>query len=385
MITFSQLQRLLECPGSEALPRAEIASPWADAGHEEHAVLAEQVRMGTLPEKWRKYVPDGSRAELGLAFDVVNRTGRLLGEDLSRAYGVIGPFEIAGAADVVGAISDCVVIGDWKTGYNEVEPAATNAQLAGLALAATRALGMSRAIVRLFYTKTGAMDEAELDALDLAAFADRLEAMHGRVAQQQGAVGDVSTREGSWCRHCPANKNRCASKTALLVQVAQRGLTVIGEQELTAEMARESYSQIVALEQMVKDARSRMNAWVDENGPIELANGKRYGRYQRTGKAKLDADAATTAIAEICGESATDIVRGCVKRTVSQADIERAVKAVAPKGYTKTKARIVARIEELGGLERVPEFPYGEHAADKTAQLSPDDIAEADALLAEAT
>ena len=187
MLTASSISRLLNCPGSEALTKAETASQWADAGHAEHAELATRVRSGTLPSNLAAIVPPGARAELALSYDVATGVGRVIGEDIGRAYGAQGAFEIFGSADVVGVAGDAVVVVDWKTGFAEVEPAATNPQLALYALAACRALGRDRAIVHVAYTKMGSIDTAELDVLDLAAFANTLTGMHPRIAELQAA------------------------------------------------------------------------------------------------------------------------------------------------------------------------------------------------------
>lgn len=382
MITASALQRLLSCPGSVVLPKAETRNEWADAGNDEHAELADQVRTGTLPDNLARLVPPGSRVEVALAFDVALRTGRIIGEDLGRNYGVPGAFEIVGSCDVLGIDGDAVVIVDWKTGYRDVEAAATNPQMAFYALAATRAVGLDRAIVRIVYTKTGRVDEAELDALDLVAFADQLERLHVRVASQQAAARDtaVSTREGSWCKHCPVNKSYCPSKSALLVQISNRGLTVIGDTALTPERAADAYRQLAAARALVDDAEKRMQQWASENGAIDLGDGRAYGHYRRAGKAKLDVEAAAQAIGELT-ESPREFLAIAIKRSVAQVDIERAAKTLQPKGYTKLKSAIVNRIDELGGLDRKDEYPIGEHAVEKSATPPEIDVAVVNRLL----
>lgn len=380
MITASSLSRLLNCPGSLALPLAETASKYADSGNEEHEDLAQQVREGTLPLSLARFVPRRPRPEVTLAFDVEKRTGRMVGEDLKRAY-TVAPTEIVGTADVIGQDGGTVVVVDWKTGYREVEPAATNAQLHFYALAAMKALGLDKAIVRIVYTKTGAHDEAEIDLFDLAPFADQLERLHKREAP----TGDVSTREGAWCRFCPVNKAKCPSKTSLLVQISNKGLTVVGDAELTQARARDAYRQVVAARQLVDDAEARLVQWVKENGAIDLGDGRAYGFYRRAGKARLDADVAVQAIVDLTGEKALEFAKLAVERKVTQAGIERAAKALHPKGYTGLKKRIVERIDELGGLDRSDEFPIGEHPIEKSAPPPEADVEEMDRLLAGAT
>lgn len=358
--TASGLSRMMNCAGSVLLPRAENASQWADAGHDEHAEIADQHTAGTLPEWIARLVPAGARSELALAFDVATRQGRIIGENIGRAYGNVAPFEVVGSADMVGIDGDAVVVLDWKTGFLDVEPAATNPQMAFYALAACRAFGKDRAIVRIVYTKSNRVDEAELDALDLAAFADRLESLFRRVALAQStraAGAPVNTREGSWCRYCPS-KSVCPSKVGLLAQVASGGLAATGG-ELTPALAASAYEQLVRIEQIVKEARARLLTFVEEQGPIDLGNGRAFGRYRKLGNRKIDARGAEPVIRAVLGPEAVDVA---IERSTSQAAIERACKQFGQRG---DKAALMRRLEEDGYVVREETFPIGEYAADK--------------------
>lgn len=371
MITASALSRLMNCPGSAVLPRAENHNEWATLGHDAHAELAEGV--GDVEHEYAHLIPVGSRSEVKLAFDVATRIGRIIGEGGGRDYGAPGPFEIVGSTDAVGVEGEAVVVVDFKTGFADVEPAGTNAQLAFYALAATSALGKSRAIVRIIYTKMNRVDAAELDAFDLAAFADRLEALHGRVAalhvaRQRGE--QINTNEGAWCKHC-ASKPFCPSKNALLARFAAGGLTVLGDTQMTADKARAAYEQIVHIDQLVKDAKKRLDTYVTESGPIDLGNGRMYGRYHREGNEKLDGDLTVQAIREVVGESAREFEAVAIERSTSKAAIDRAAKAIgAARG---TAPAVIRRVRDLGGSKREATYPIGEYAADKhQAALPPD-------------
>lgn len=371
MITASALSRLMNCPGSVVLPRAENASEWADRGHAEHAELAD---LADVEHEWAHLIPPGSRSEVALAFDTATRAARVIGENIDRAYGDVGPCEIVGSADVIGVDGDAAVIIDWKTGYADVEPAATNPQLLFYALCACRVFGKRRAIVRIVYTKQHRVDESEIEAIDLAAFADRLADLHGRVAELHAAKkrGEpVPTAEGAWCKHC-ASKPYCGSKRALLVQFAEKGLAVIGDVAMTPERRRAAYEQIVYVEQLVKDAKKRLQADVDENGPIDLGDGRMYGRYHRQGDREIDPALATQAIREVVGESAREFERVAFKRETSQAAIERACKAIG--GRRGLKPAILKRIDELGGIKRPNEYPIGEFHVDKNEAAAPPEI-----------
>lgn len=364
MITASSLARLRACPSSAVLSRAETQSAYADAGNVEHEELS---ALDDLPASLASAVPAGARSEVKLAYDVATHVGRIIGEGSGRDYGKPGPFEIVGSCDVLAVDGDRVIIIDWKTGYADVEPAASNAQLWFYALAACRALGIDNAVVRIVYTKTERVDEADLGPLELAEFASQLEHLHARVAERHAAKSRneiLDTREGSWCKHCPS-KAFCPSKNALLVQIGSGGLAVIGDAAMTPERAADAYRQVMHVEQLVKDARKRLDRYVEDVGPIDIGNGQMYGRYSRKGNEKLDGNVAVQAIRDVVGESAKEFESVAIERKVTKAGIKRAAEHIVQKGATKLTARIVERIRELGGAESKLEYPIGEFAADK--------------------
>jgi CRISPR/Cas system-associated exonuclease Cas4 (RecB family) len=379
--TASALPRLFNCPSSAVLPRAENASEWASAGNDDHEQLMRDLLAGDLPPWIAAIVPPNSKPEVALAFDVATKQGRIVGENLGRAYGTIGVFEIVGSCDVLGIEAGRAVVIDYKTGHNPVEPAATNGQLWFYALAAARALGLSSAVVRIVYTQSRRIDEYEIDALELADFASRLERLHVNVAalQERHKKGEIlETREGTWCRYC-ASKPYCPSKNALLVQVAEHGLAVVGDTAITPARAATAYEQIV------REARKRLETYVDEQGPIDLGGGRMFGRYVRNGNERLSGDVAVTAIAEVIGESAREFEAVAIERKTTKAAIERAAKAVGAK--RGTAAAVVKKIRELGGATHgADSMPIGEYTRgkDEPSELPALDVAAVNAALATA-
>jgi hypothetical protein len=380
VITASALARLRNCPSSAVLPRAENHNIWADAGHDAH----EELAVFNEEHPFAHLIPQGARAEVKLAYDVATRQGRIIGEGGGRDYGNPGPFEIVGSCDVLGVERDRVVVLDWKTGFADVEPASENSQLWFYALAAARALGKSEARVIVVYTQSRRVDSYDIDALELADYASQLERLHSRVATLQAAKRDgaiMETREGPWCKHCQS-KPYCPSKTALLVQVAEHGLAVIGDTTLTPQRAAQAYEQIIRVEQLVKDARKRLETYVDEQGPIALGNGRMFGRYVREGNERLDGAVAVRAIADVIGESAKEFESVAIERKTTKAAIERAAKSLGCK--RGTAGQVVKRIRELGGASNAADtMPIGEYSAgrDEATERPALDIAAVNAAL----
>lgn len=365
MITGSTLTRLLNCPSSAVLARAENFSQAASDGNDEHDELAHATLTNTLVPELARYVPSNPRVEVKLTYNVSTREARFLGEASDRNYGAPGPFDIFMSLDVLGVEGDAVVVLDWKGG-NDVESAATNGQLWGCALAASRALGLDRAIIRIVYTRNNRCDEHHLDALDMAEFAGKLERLHVDVARLRAARDrgeTLPTREGSWCRYCPA-KPVCPAKNALIVQVAEQGLAVLGDAVMTADRAKAGYEQLVRVEDLIRDARKRLETYVDENGAIDLGNGRMFGRYVRPGNEKLSGDIAVAAIAEVVGESAREFEALAIERKVTKAAIDRAAKALGCK--RGTAPAVIKRIRELGGATHANDtLPIGEYVRDR--------------------
>lgn len=386
MITASSLARLRACPSSAALPRAENHNEWADIGHDEHEVLSD---FDSLEPRLAQWVPPGSKAEAKFRYNVKTGTSELIGYGGDRNYGEPHPDVIAGSCDVLGFLDGRVVIVDWKTGFADVEPARSNAQLWYYALAACRtpdaiAQGINGAIIRIVYTQTGYCDSYEIDSIELATYAAQLERVHAQVTARRAAAARnevLDTREGAWCKHC-SSKFACPSKNALLVQIAERGTAAIGDVALTAERARSLYEFLGQAEAMIKEAKKRLDTFVDEQGPIDLGDGKLYGRYVKMGNEKVDGEIALRAIREVCGEYVMPFELGAITMSTSKAAIQRAAKAV---GQPQLNKAVLGRIRALGGIKAeekrpIGEYMRGEHAAAEAIDFP---LADVNKLLAE--
>jgi hypothetical protein len=308
------------------------------------------------------------------AYNIFTHAGRIIGEGSDRDYGTPDALEVVGSCDAFGIEASRIVVIDWKTGFADVEPAVTNWQLWFYALAACKALRKDEAIVRIVYTQTGRVDEYVADDFALSAFAGDLERLHVRVAalQESRRKGEqLETREGSWCKHC-SSKAYCPSKNALLVQVAEHGLAVIGDTALTPERARAGYEQIVRVESLVKEARARLHAYVDENGAIDLGNGTKFGRDVRPGNERIDGRVAMRAIREVVGEAAQEFADEAVEVKATKAGLKRAAKAI---GTPRLAGVVEKRIRELGGITRTPEtYPYREYPASEEPEVPAIDV-----------
>jgi hypothetical protein len=329
MLTMSALPRSLNCDGSLVLPVPSRLPEWADQGNDEHEELARHVQSGTLPPA-RAHRSPGARVEVTV-FSTSHGQGRIVGDGEGRNYGLAWAVRVFGKIDVLGSrrrhrcrhrLEDRLQ--GRRSGVEE---------LAALGLRAgrvPRARAKSKARIYIAYTNLPGqpIDEHALDSFDLAEFATRLPELHVR---EGGCAALPSRRQPRPARARGASTalpSPVSVEDGLLVQVSTKGLASIGDTALTPERAREAHLEIERLDQLVKEAKSRREKWIDENGPIDLGNGKALRPHAAQGPSQLDGEIAVQAIREIVGESSKEFEAMAVERKTSQAAIKRAAQTL---------------------------------------------------------
>ncbi len=233
----SGLARAIECPASLALPQVATSSDAARRGSQIHSFIAAGL-MGVSKAEALKLVDAEHRAtcegidfakvggdlsavkaEAAYAYDVRQRTVRLVGHNIGRNYGPMGDDEIAGTNDFEGLRLDGVpVVADVKTGQ-PVTPCRENPQMMFHALIQMLRTGASEVDARILYVREDGnvkLDSWTFDVFTLEGFADELDVMLGRVTRARLSVlqGDVRVSKGEHCSYCPAMP-ACPAYTAL--------------------------------------------------------------------------------------------------------------------------------------------------------------------------
>jgi hypothetical protein len=376
VITASQVERLIACPGSAALPQARTVTVWSDAGEERHEWLARVVETGDAgeaPEHWREqaeeivatllpHLADGIEAESPLAYDVATGEARRLPRGAHRDYRELGPFEIAMTVDVLVA-GGRPVVWDFK-GFLDVAPAERNWQLRVAALAVARLVGATEVDVAICYVREGQRlrwDRAVVDYIDLEEAARRLRALHGAVAEQ---VAQVAARrlptvsQGPHCRFCPSHAS-CPASTALIrrltsgAEVDELGLL----RPLDDATARAAYERLQAAKQMLKRIEGALYAHAAER-PIPLGEGRFFGKHDTPGREEIDGDIAWRVVSELHGR---DLADAAVERSASKASIKRALQGAKVTPVAAAEREILRLVRAAGGAqrresERVEEF-----------------------------
>ncbi len=245
-----------------------------------------EARLAVMLAGWIQRNPtlgaDGWQSEVALALDPVAGTARVLGRDIGRGYKQAGlrSTEIPGAVDLLSVEGELVVVRDIKTGNAEnVDNVADNGQLNGLALAAARAFGATRARVELeFVDGEGASTiyAHELDAFDLdaisAEFADIWARMHDPKPVPVA---------GAHCRWCPA-RTICPEQHAAAVAIVpaddRRRLPIVTDSRgfQSAEHAAWQVETLRKAKVVFDAAKTALEAYADERGGIDLGDGTVY-------------------------------------------------------------------------------------------------------------
>lgn len=384
-LSASKLEQALACPASLALPQVRSTNAAASKGTAVHAFLCACNRVGreaALAEVPGEYMavceaidveslPLGSEsfaAEVSFALDIVTGKARELGRDTDRDYSAVSESEIPGTADVVGLSADgsSAYVLDWKTGYGAVTPAARNAQLAFLALAACRTYGCSEAtveIVRLQEHGKPWHDRARLDAFALDEFELRLRGLFAKVKDARRMVlhGETPTvYQGLQCRYCDAMPQCPATKS--LVQLMAHDPMDMDRQirsALTPENAAVAYERFKVAQQILARVGEAIYAFAREY-PIALPSGKVLGEVVSS-REQVKGAVARDVLKRLWGPEVAD---AACSFDSSKSAIRDALRGVAKeKGFTlkAVESQTLSEIAAAGGIESKQTRTVREH------------------------
>lgn len=353
--TLSGMQRAAECPASEALRvRVHSSSEFAERGtciHEfgdavARGILTRDEALKLVPEEWLKtclgldtdalyHDLDGLRTEVAYAIDTESETVRCLGDHLGRSYPPRKPTEAAGTLDVAGRrrSNGRHVVRDVKTGFAEVEPAATNWQTRAFAYCLQLETGEPLVDGEIAYVRedgTVDIDRAEFDADNLASVPSELAAIRRRIVtaverfEASGAV-DVHPSDAA-CKYCPA-RVVCPAHVALVRSfVADLGSLGDAFEVMTPEQLSHAWLTFERLRPVYEAVEKSLKGIARHQG-IDLSDGRQV-RAIEVHKQRFSKDAALDLLRQL-GATEQQIA-GCTREAV-----ELHVRAL---GKKKTKA-----------------------------------------------
>jgi RecB family exonuclease len=370
VISASQLERIGHCPASAALPQVRSTSEYAERGNAIHEYLATARSIGrdkalaAVPEAWRPVceaidldaLPTMLLSEAAYAYDVDKRSARFLASGKARDYSKALPHELCGTADCVGIDGTTAYVGDFKTGWSAVTPAAKNPQLRFLALCVSLAYPDVETVVveviRIREDGSAWRDTATLDALDLAQIGEWVATIPGSVALakaelEAGRAPDV--HEGAWCKYCPA-AIYCPAKVGLL-RIAANGndptAPFMGG-PLSPDMAGSAFVLVERLRSIAKELERRVYGALDEFGSLPTPRGTVIKKVLTEGNERIDDDKAVA----VLSERGPDVVGACTDLSVTKKSLGAGLRKVYGKDGAKMEREVLAKLRSIGAITR---------------------------------
>lgn len=293
----SQIERILECPASAALPQTYGTSYAAKNGTDKHEELSNCIDgKPSIYSLESLQLPEQAQAEIAFSWDAVSDEARELGRIPHRQY-PDSPFStLFGTVDVVGNSvlrfanfegneeeHACVDVIDWK--HTAEIPSSASWQLKTLAMMAAKARGVKYARTRIgHFSKTGG-DAPTFTPWcihtpdELASYATRLKGVYKHVAslvQRKDPVSLHEVRYGPHCHFCPAYASCPYTKSLLSGPRPEI-------EAVTQENAREAYLVWQSLRTASQRLEERIKGFAVV-APIELGDDMLYGKRMSDGK-----------------------------------------------------------------------------------------------------
>jgi hypothetical protein len=380
IVTGSQLDRIVRCQASGALPQvitAESDDPAPERGTAIHRFLervpevGREVALAEVDEAWRGICADIELAklatelslsrEVALAYNWRDDTARLLTPVAPRAYEIDPSCEIAMTTDVAGVGRGAVLVGDYKGPHAWLPEPEQSYQLGAAAVALARLHGVTRArveYVRIRDDGTVRKFWADLDVFGLEAAAEKIATLLGglpalRVTIEGGVVPDVT--EGRWCRYCPARQH-CPAKTALVRRVLGDPQPIPYLQPLTPESALRAYRLL----KPAKDALAQVEAalytyakytpiMLEEEGDGSV---RFFGELRRPGNEELDGAITHRVLTELFDG---EVANAAVTLETTKAAITNAIRPTvqaAGQKITQAQEHVYSLVRQRGGAKR---------------------------------
>lgn len=360
----SQLDRVMACAASAALPGAFDAAGWmAVRGTDIHRFIhstrsrGREVALFEAPLKLRdfcaaidvgaldEFISPMAVGEPAFVFNALAGATAFLGCDIDRKYPAMQPGDFPYSSDYVDDGDDGVIVLDIKTGRLPVPHPRDNWQFRLGGVGCARWAGQDEARLVKAHLDENAewhFESYDATALDLDAWAEELHGQALRIEAAGAAVAagrqpDVWPSEDA-CRYCPCVA-ACPDKQALvrLLPTELRALSeATADNALTLEQLGAAWPVIQKMKALVEHIEAGLKDVARET-PLPLPNGRRLIIVPEQREYIVDA-VALKVLAEQFGEEA---VARAVKQTVSKTslkaglgrdDAEHAVEAIRAAG-----------------------------------------------------
>lgn len=307
--TASGLRRGVECPASFVMQQAPESGDDAIQGtvnHDNVEAKLDARDFTGLPDCVSGLAKIASNivTEPAYAIDVVTEQVRLIGHKIKRAYGELGPNEIALSTDAIFTINTMpdfdsrVVVADWKS-RGRVDDASKNLQLAAAATAVMKWHKLDVVEVAIGYLDDGELDITRFDIFDMPLFFKEMRAMMEKIRSYESAA-NPPVHAGSWCRYCPAMVHCPAQAKPMAVFLGEMQPYEDRIPELSPEQVGKVHEGLKNIEAMVDKIKKaiKLRAGMER---IPTPKGKYLGLVD-SHRTSLDGAAAVARLNEL-GES----------------------------------------------------------------------------------
>lgn len=184
---------------------------------------------------------------------------------------------------------DLVVVCDIKSSIFAVKEGTSSLQLHGYGLALAAKLGASRYLTAIWDASEGryyvAAEAVEVDSFEACDLKDRI---RFAASEREGGFRTGIHCGGCWKRSgCPAH----------LVDVPEGDFKAILGGTATEKDVREALVKVQQTEDLAKEVRKSIKAWINTHGYVRSEDAKKvYRAEMRAGKKTLDEDAVTAAL-----------------------------------------------------------------------------------------
>ncbi len=149
--------------------------------------------------------------------------------------------EWSGQSDRIDVWQDCALVADYKTGRGEVEPAASNMQLRGLAVLTKRRFPtLKKVYAAIIAPMAGGVTLAEYDEEALAAATEEVLDLVKAISEEHAP----RTPAPSACKYCPAR--------AVCPEVAEKALA-LNDAPIPTTLTTEKLSELLLVAEYVED------------------------------------------------------------------------------------------------------------------------------------
>lgn len=357
----SSIPRLLICPTSALLQHHDYNTKYAEQGSEHHVDQEAAIDVGdedAIHPEVLALIREGDETitEMAYAYDPETDTARELGRITREQYEEAKrPGELPGKPDLVVRGNGRLLVIDHK-GFEEVDDADRNYQVATYALMVARAYGYDECDVAIVYRAPFRRpSHATLNALDLAAHGDRLRRLRDDIVKAR-ETPQLFLNDGPHCKYCPAFLGGCTRMESLQRRVQSGDMVRRAESLIPFHDDDEAAAGLDLLERL-KMLTNRLQAALiarSNERPIPYRGGF-YQPVVREGNRKLDGDAAYDLVREKYGQAVAD---KAVTRHATQKGIETALKEAGVKGAGPKKDAIVEALEKAGKVKRDTKTAY---------------------------